>query len=311
MSTIGDGLSSFVPAGYTERPAYGRVPDPITLFDAALLIARDPVAQGRSHAEVFTGLISAFWRGEITRNRRSLVFTLEPPRTRVRSEPGQTMADIIASPPPSTWLDRDGRMYRDKDGRISQVRRRTTWTRQEVLETLIRSENLPNSYSPAVDTGTEGGPPDRPRSIAHWTPAERKTAYRILAETPLQDWSKYTRVLIWDRLCITLRDLDFWIAARGEHRPGFLMHIDAARKSAQPARKPRADRQGAIDAAAECEKWLVTLMAGPWSRPKKTYLDQAKEKWPGLTEAEFDRAWSRAAKKTDSDWTRPGRRRRG
>lgn len=60
MSTIGDGLSSLVPAGYTERPAYGRVPDPITLFDAALLIARDPAAQGRSHAEVFAGLISGF-----------------------------------------------------------------------------------------------------------------------------------------------------------------------------------------------------------------------------------------------------------
>jgi hypothetical protein len=154
MSTIGDELSSLVPTGYTERPAYGRVPDPITLFDAALLIARDPACRGRSHAEVFAGLIGAFWRGEITRQRRSLVFTLEPPRPRARSEPGQTMADVIASPPPGTWLTLDGHVYRDKDGRISQVRRRSKWTRQEVLETLIRSENLPNSYS-AVDANDE------------------------------------------------------------------------------------------------------------------------------------------------------------
>ena len=162
MSTIGDGLSSLVPAGYTERPAYGRMPDPITLFDAALLIARDPAAQGRSHAEVFAGLISAFWRGEITRQRRSLVFTFEPPQTRARSEPGQTVADILAIAPAGTWVDPDGRVYKDKDGRLSQVRRRTTWTRQEVLETLIRSENLPDSYCPrlAVDAGTEGGQSD-------------------------------------------------------------------------------------------------------------------------------------------------------
>jgi hypothetical protein len=126
----------------------------------------------------------------------------------------------------------------------------------------------------------------------------------------LWDWSEYARVLIWDRLCITLRDLDFWIAARGERRPGFLLHVDPALGPAQPAKKPGAARQGAIHAAAECEKWLVTLMTGPWSAPKKTRLDQAKEKWSGLTEAEFDRAWSRAAKKTGSDWTRPGRRRR-
>jgi hypothetical protein len=299
MSTIGDELTSLVPAGYTERPAYGRVPDPITLFDAALLIARDPASRGRSHAEVFAGLIGAFWRGEITRRRRSLVFTLEPPRIRTRSEPGQTMTDVIASPPPGAWLDRDGRVSRDEDGRISQARRRTTWTRQEVLETLIRSENLPNSYSPwlAVDA----------------TPAEQKAAYRILAETPLQDWSEYARALIWDRLCITLRDLDFWIAARGERRPGFLVHVDPAPKTAQPAKKPAptpADRQSAIDVETECEEWLVTLMTGPWSAPKKTLMDQAKEKWPGLTGAEFDRAWSTAAKKTGSDWAQPGRRRR-
>jgi hypothetical protein len=306
MSTIGDGLSSLVPAGYTERPAYGRVPDPITLFDAALLIARDPAAQGRSHAEVFAGLLSGFWRGEITRNRKSLVFTLEPPRTRIRSEPGQTVADILASPPPGTWVDPDGRVYKDMDGRLSQVRRRTTWTRQEVLETLIRSENLPNSYCPrlAVDAGTEGGPPDMPRSVADWTPAERKAAYGILAETPLRDWCQYTRVLIWDRLCITLRDLDLWIAARGERRPGFLLH------PAQPGKKAEADRQGAIHAAAECEEWLLTLMAGPQSAPKNRYLEQAKEKWPGLTGAEFDRAWAAAAKKSNSGWAHPGRRRR-
>ena len=303
---IGNELSSPVPTGYTERPAYGRVPDPITLFDAALLIARDPAAQGRSHAEVFAGLISAFWRGEITRHRRSLVFTLEPPQTRVRSEPGQTAADILASPPPGTWVDRDGRGYRDKDGRISQVRRRTPWTRQEVLEALSRSENLPNSYRPrlAVDAGTEGGPSDMPRSVADWTPAKRTAAYRILAETPLQDWPEYARALIWDRLCITLWDLDFWIAARGERRPGFLLH------PVQPAKKPEADRQGAIHTAAECEEWLVMLMAGPQSAPKKTYLEQAKKKWPGLTGAEFDRAWAAAAKKTGSGWARPGRRRR-
>ena len=130
-----------------------------------------------------------------------------------------------------------------------------------------------------------------PRSVADWTPAERTAAYRILAETPLRDWSEYTRVLIWDRLCITLRDLDFWIAARGERRPGFLLH------PAQPAKKPGADRQGAIHAAAECEEWLLTLMAGPQSEPKKTYLEQAKEKWPDLTGAEFDRAWAAAAKR--------------
>jgi hypothetical protein len=319
MSTIGDELSSLVPTGYTERPAYGRVPDPITLFDAALLIARDPASGGRLHAEVFAGLIGAFLRDEITRQRRSLVFTLEPPRTRARSEPGQTMADVIASPTRGMWLDRDGRVYRDKDGRISQVRRRTTWTRQEVLETLSQSKNLPNSYSPrlAVDadaagfnTATEDDRSDTPRSVSEWTPAERKAAYRILAETPLQDWSGYARALIWDRLCITLRDLDHWITARGERRPGFLLHIDPALKPAQPAKKPPADRQSASDVETECEKWLVTLMTVPWSAPKKTRLDQAKEKWSGLTEAEFDRAWSRAAKKTGSDWTRPGRRRR-
>ena len=323
MSTIGDELSSPVPAGYTERPAYGRVPDPITLFDAALLIARDPASGGRSHAEVFAGLIGAFWRGEIPRGRRSLVFTLKPPRTRVvRSEPGQTMADIIASPPPGTWLDRDGRVYRDKDGRISQVRRRTTWTRQEVLETLIRSENLPNSYSPplAVDADdgsgatTEGDRPDIPRTVSDWTLAERKAAYRILAETPLQDWSEYIRALLWDRLCITLRDLAFWIAARGEHRPGFLIHVDPDPKPAQQAKKPApptpANWQSAIDVETECEEWLVTLMANPWNGPKKKHLAQARERWPGLTEAEFGRAWSTATKKTGSDWTRPGRRRR-
>ena len=143
-----------------------------------------------------------------------------------------------------------------------------------------------------------------PRSVADWTPAERKAAYRILAETPLRDWSEHTRVLIWDRLCITLRDLDFWIAARGERRPGFLLH------PAQPAKKPGADRQGAIHAAAECEEWLLTLMAGPQSAPKKTYLEQAKEKWPDLTGAEFDRAWAAAAEKSNSGWARPGRRRR-
>lgn len=139
-----------------------------------------------------------------------------------------------------------------------------------------------------------------PRSVADWTPAERKAAYRILAETPLLDWSEYARVLIWDRLCITLRDLDFWIAARGERRPEFLLH------PAQPAKKPGADRRSAIDAAAECEEWLVVLMAGPWSAPKKTYLKQAKEKWRWLTGAEFDRAWAAAAKKSRSGWARPG-----
>ena len=312
MSMIGDELSSLVPAGYTERPAYGRVPDPITLFDAALLIARDPAAQGRSHAEVFAGLIGAFWRGEITRNRRSLVFTLEPPRTRARSEPGQTEADVFASPPPGAWLDRDGRVYRDTDGRISRARRRTTWTPQEVLETLIRSENLPNSYSPrlAADAVTEGDRPHMPRSVADWTPAERKAAYRILAEAPLQDWPEYTRVLFWDRLCITLRDLAFWIAARGERRLGFLVHLDPAPKPAQQAKKRPADRRSAIDAAAECEEWLVMLMAGSQSAPKKTHLEEAKKKWPGLTGAEFDRAWAAAAKRSGSGWDRPGRRRR-
>jgi hypothetical protein len=155
-------LTPLVPVAYTLLPAYGRVPDPITLFDAAALIARDPAGGGRSHAEIYAGLIGAFWRGDFEgREPRSLVFTLEAPRIRYHSEPEQKPDMILVSPPPGPWVGTDGLVYTEReDGRVVRVRRRPVpWTRQDVLATLARSRSLPDIHAPLSGLRPTGSSP--------------------------------------------------------------------------------------------------------------------------------------------------------
>ena len=61
---------------------------------------------------------------------------------------------------------------------------------------------------------------------------------------------------------------------------------------------------------AKCRDWLVTEMGGsPTDRPmpKKQYFNEAKNKFPDLSERSFNWAWSDAIEETNSEWDVAGR----
>lgn len=258
------------------------MPDPILLLDAAQLLGRHAV--GYSAAEVYQGLIAAFWRGQFEAVRRSAVYTLEPVRQRYASEQGQKPAEILASPPRGVWVADDGAVYAERaDGSSAPGRcRRVRWTRREVLRSLVLGDR--NLALPAV--------------------IGREAAYRHLAETPLHAWSAYARALFFDRLCISLADLARWMAGQGDPMPHWLL-------GHTPDRTPQsAAQRSSIAAETACRKWLVSLMrAGP-RQPKATLWDEAHERWPGLSHRGYLRVWEWALNASDGLWGRAGRPRK-
>jgi hypothetical protein len=288
-----DELTSLVGPAYLPPPAYGHVPDPITLLAAAALIARDPAGGRHSHADVYAGLIAAFWRGEFERRGRSVIYTLEPPRARYQSEPGQTAQSILAAPPPGPWVDPEGRVYSERCGkRVVVNRRRMQWTRREVLTALAGCERL-------LSTSRAG----------------RQAIYRQCARRPIEAWSDYARALIWDRLCISLTDLADWIAARDEPMPRFLArHAGAtliASTSPEPQSRVNTPRY-TIAAETACRRWLISQMtSSPTTSPtKRSVWIEAQQNWPALSRRGFERAWADALAKTDANWSRAGRPRK-
>jgi hypothetical protein len=283
-------LTPLVGPAYLPLPAYGHVPDPITLIAASALIARDPAGGRHSHAEVFAGLIAAFWRGEFEARGRSVVYTLEPPRTHYRSEPGQTVQSILVAPPPGPWVDEEGRVYSERHGKRGPVsRRHMQWTRRQALSALA----------------------DYDRSLGA-SRAGRTAIYRECARRPIEAWSDYARALIWDRLCISLTDLARWITARDEAMPRFLVHhageILTASTLPTPELRANTPRQ-TIAAETASRRWLVSLMtSSPKASPKKTSMwIEARRKWPALSRRGFERAWANALAETGASWSRAGR----
>lgn len=67
-----------------------------------------------------------------------------------------------------------------------------------------------------------------------------------------------------------------------------------------------------VNAETECKKWLQQEMAEPPEGPRKHYFDEARQRWPGLSERAFDRAWGGAAASSScgAEWIKAGRKRR-
>ncbi len=79
------------------------------------------------------------------------------------------------------------------------------------------------------------------------------------------------------------------------------------------ARKPMRSNKGSdniqatIKAETACEEWLALLMNGAKQKAKKEYRDEALKKFKNLSHRAFDRAWDRAATKTNPSWKQSGR----
>jgi hypothetical protein len=66
-----------------------------------------------------------------------------------------------------------------------------------------------------------------------------------------------------------------------------------------------------IRAESGCRKWLeeeMQLSPDRQPRSKPDFRAEAKKKFPGLLNRQFDRAWATAIGTTDCQWGKPGRR---
>lgn len=91
-----------------------------------------------------------------------------------------------------------------------------------------------------------------------------------------------------------------------------LVSVDSVIEWAKSYRvKIEISAKNTITAELNCNDWLSDLMrenSRP-EKPKREYLADAKEKFPGISARSFTRAWGNATTKTaNNNWKKPGRK---
>jgi hypothetical protein len=191
-----------------NHAAYGHVPDPIRLCDAANLISREPACGGWSHQAIHEGLITAFWRGEFEQDGRSVVFTLRTPPgasvgddgsvfaadqkskqvtaenlerlLRNRAADGHLVLFTLDTPSRASVGDDENVQHVDGDDeRLHEVmaedRERVFWNRLEVVAALLKWDRdfIPPTYGTA------------------------DAVFRALSTWSLEQWSSVARYMFW------------------------------------------------------------------------------------------------------------------
>ena len=131
-------------------------------------------------------------------------------------------------------------------------------------------------------------------------------------ELPRETWEVY-------QLAIEQEGHLLWILPVRESAPRnepVLRHVrlvrdDVLRRWPDPKRKKSSPPLGTVAAENACRSWLKELMkAGPERpRSKQTLCDEAKKRFPRLSQRAFDRAWTYAISESGAElWSAPGRR---
>jgi hypothetical protein len=256
-----------------NRAAYGHVPDPIRLCDAAELISREPACGGWSHQAIHEALIAASWRGEFEQDGRSVVFTLGTP-------PGASVGDDRTI----FYVDEDNERLQDV---MDDDRERIFWNnRSEIVAALLKWDRdfIPPRYST----------PD--------------ALFRALSTWSLEQWSSVARYMFWDQLWISLADLSDWLSRAEQSMPCFVgrerLMQGAVEADSSANRSP-----GKIGSETACRQWLEGLMrAGDREKSKPEYQAEAQKKFSGLSGQGFNRAWADAIEASgNKSWSRAGR----
>ena len=88
-----------------------------------------------------------------------------------------------------------------------------------------------------------------------------------------------------------------------------LFRVSAARDEVPQGAKPT--QGGDLSPREGCYAWLVAEMRrspGRSDQIKSDWREDAKKRFPGLEDPDFDWAWTTACKEEDSGWDKPGRR---